>query len=99
MPVINLAGYKFVSLDALDDLKATLDRHCRELELKGTILLSFEGINIVLAQIMRRIKGLIIRRTMINKTSSRKIPVTMLNEKAGFDLCGQMCTIKFLAQF
>jgi UPF0176 protein len=49
MPVINLAGYKFVSLDALDDLKATLDRRCRELELKGTILLSFEGINIVLA--------------------------------------------------
>ena len=49
MSVINLAGYKFVSLDALGDLKATLDRHCCELELKGTILLSFEGINVVLA--------------------------------------------------
>ena len=49
MSVINLAGYKFVSLDALNELKATLDRRCRELELKGTILLSFEGINIVLA--------------------------------------------------
>ena len=49
MSVINLAGYKFVSLDGLDDLKALLDRRCRELELKGTILLSFEGINVVLA--------------------------------------------------
>ena len=49
MQFINLAGYKFVSLDGLDDLKSTLERHCRELKLKGTILLSFEGINIVLA--------------------------------------------------
>jgi len=49
MQFINLAGYKFVSLDALDDLKASLDRRCHELELKGTILLSFEGINVVLA--------------------------------------------------
>ena len=49
MPFINLAGYKFVSLDGLDDLKALLARRCRELELKGTILLSFEGVNIVVA--------------------------------------------------
>ena len=49
MQFINLAGYKFVSLDGLDDLKTLLDRRCRELELKGTILLSFEGINVVLA--------------------------------------------------
>jgi len=49
MQFINLAGYKFVSLDALDDLKASLERRCLELELKGTVLLSFEGINVVLA--------------------------------------------------
>ena len=49
MPFINLAGYKFVSLDGLDELKAKLERHCNDLELKGTILLSFEGINVVLA--------------------------------------------------
>jgi len=49
MEFINLAGYKFVALDGLDDLKALLDRRCRELALKGTILLSFEGINVVLA--------------------------------------------------
>jgi UPF0176 protein len=49
MQFINLAGYKFVELDALDDLKAVLQRRCRELGLKGTVLLSFEGINVVLA--------------------------------------------------
>ena len=49
MSFVNLAGYKFVSLDGLDDLKATLERHSSELQLKGTILLSFEGINVVLA--------------------------------------------------
>ena len=49
MPFINFAGYKFVSLDGLDDLKGTLEQQCRDLDLKGTILLSFEGINIVLA--------------------------------------------------
>ena len=49
MQFINLAGYKFVSLDRLADLKVLLDRRCRALELRGTILLSFEGINVVLA--------------------------------------------------
>ena len=49
MQFINLAGYKFVSLDGLDDLKDTLERRCHELQLKGTILLSFEGINVVIA--------------------------------------------------
>ena len=62
MPFINLAGYKFVSLDGLDDLKATLEQQCRDLDLKGTILLSFEGINIVLAgneQAVTRFQALI----------------------------------------
>ena len=49
MRFINLAGYKFVSLHGLHDLKVLFDRRCRELDLKGTIVLSFEGINVVLA--------------------------------------------------
>jgi UPF0176 protein len=49
MQYINLAGYKFVSLDALDDLKALLKLRCGELCLKGTILLSCEGINVVVS--------------------------------------------------
>jgi UPF0176 protein len=49
MPFVNLAGYKFVALDALGDFKVWLEQSCRALGLKGTILLSVEGINIVLA--------------------------------------------------
>ena len=49
MQFVNLAGYKFVALDALEDLKASLQKRCRALDLKGTILLSVEGINIVVA--------------------------------------------------
>ena len=46
---VNIAGYKFVTLNDLPDLKAQLLPRCRELELKGTILLSAEGINLFLA--------------------------------------------------
>jgi RluA family pseudouridine synthase len=46
---VNIAGYKFVSLDDLADLKLQLLPRCRQLELKGTILLSNEGINLFLA--------------------------------------------------
>jgi len=49
MQFINLAGYKFVKLDGLADLRATLRQRCQELALKGTILLSPEGINAFIA--------------------------------------------------
>lgn len=46
---VNIAGYKFVTLSDISGLKAQLLPRCRELELKGTILLSEEGINLFLA--------------------------------------------------
>ena len=46
---VNIAGYKFVSLADLPSLKTQLLPRCRELNLKGTILLSTEGINLFLA--------------------------------------------------
>jgi UPF0176 protein len=49
MQIINLAGYKFVPLDGLDGLKSAFKRRCAELGLKGTVLLSPEGINIFVA--------------------------------------------------
>ncbi len=48
MQFVNLAGYKFVALDALEVLKASIQERCHALDLKGTILLSVEGINIVI---------------------------------------------------
>jgi len=47
--VINVSCYKFVRLEALHGLKLALTSRCMALELKGTILLAPEGINVFLA--------------------------------------------------
>lgn len=46
---INIAAYKFIDLDDLAGRKASLLPFCKSLDLKGTILLSLEGINMFLA--------------------------------------------------
>ena len=47
--VVNIAAYKFVSLDALPALRACLLEEAGLAALKGTILLAEEGINLFLA--------------------------------------------------
>ena len=47
MQILNIAGYKFINLDNLERLREALFENC--LALKGTILLSPEGINLTLA--------------------------------------------------
>ena len=47
--VINISAYKFVILENLDRLRLTLKEKCLGLGLKGTILLSPEGINVTLS--------------------------------------------------
>jgi UPF0176 protein len=50
MPVFhNIAAYKFAPLDHLKDRRAHLLARCKEWSLKGTILLSTEGINLFVA--------------------------------------------------
>jgi RluA family pseudouridine synthase len=49
MVVTNIAAYRFAALDALKELRERLLVQCREWELKGTILLSTEGINLFVA--------------------------------------------------
>jgi len=49
LPVINIAAYQFVALHDLPALRERLRLCCRESELKGTILLSLEGINLFVA--------------------------------------------------
>ena len=46
---VNISAYKFVDLDNLADRKSELRPMCQSLGLKGTILLSLEGINMFLA--------------------------------------------------
>lgn len=49
MQYLNIAGYKFISLSDLSILKDNLESNCAGKNIKGTILLSKEGINICLA--------------------------------------------------
>lgn len=47
--IVNISGYKFVPLTNLPNLQTELKQVCDSAELKGTILLSDEGINCFLA--------------------------------------------------
>ena len=49
LPILNIAAYKFVRLDELAQRKQDLLARCEALQLKGSILLSHEGINMFLA--------------------------------------------------
>ena len=48
-PIVNISAYKFVTLDDIADLRPRFQQRCLDLELKGTILLAPEGINMFLA--------------------------------------------------
>lgn len=47
--IINISCYKFVALDKLQDRRTSIRRRAVELNLKGTVLLSPEGINLFVA--------------------------------------------------
>lgn len=47
--ITNITGYKFTTLERLPELREHLLQHCHANDLKGTILLAPEGINILLA--------------------------------------------------
>ena len=47
--ILNIAAYKFVTLDQLENRRGELQDICERLELRGTILLSPEGINLFIA--------------------------------------------------
>ncbi|MES2353392.1 MAG: sulfurtransferase [Pseudomonadota bacterium] len=49
MNIINIAAYRFVTLTDLPELRIHLKEKCLSLELRGTILLASEGINLFLA--------------------------------------------------
>ncbi len=55
----NIAAYKFAPLENLKDLRARLQQRCRVLELKGTILLSTEGINLFIAGLRDNVETLL----------------------------------------
>ena len=57
--VTNIAAYKFASLHELKPLRERLVAQCKEWQLKGTILLSTEGINLFVAGPPERVEDLV----------------------------------------
>ncbi|WP_245964995.1 sulfurtransferase [Trinickia dinghuensis] len=49
MRIVNLAAYRFVTIDAIDTWREMLTERCEALGLRGTILLAPEGINLFIA--------------------------------------------------
>jgi len=49
LPILNIAAYKFAELQGLTELRERLRAECRAAALKGSILLSPEGINLFVA--------------------------------------------------
>ena len=58
-PIVNIAAYRFLPLDNLKALRTRLQMLCAEAELKGSILLSPEGINLFVAGGEPRIERLL----------------------------------------
>jgi len=56
-PILNIAAYLFVSLDKLEELRTRMLQECNERHLKGTILLTGEGINLFLAGAELEMRG------------------------------------------
>jgi len=48
-PITNISTYKFAPMTGLKELRERLLRLCKSLDLKGTILLSTEGVNLFIA--------------------------------------------------
>ena len=57
--ILNISTYKFVALPDTTELQATLLAHALQSELKGTILLASEGINLFLAGSPDAVRGFI----------------------------------------
>jgi UPF0176 protein len=55
MSIVNVSTYKFVKLDNLVDVKELFVSQCSAIDLLGTILISHEGLNIMLAGTQEKI--------------------------------------------
>ena len=58
-PYLNISAYRFTPLQDLPALRGRLLEHCRKTELKGTILLSPEGINLFVAGMPAEVTALL----------------------------------------
>lgn len=97
MRILNIAAYRFLSLDDLPALKRRLEDHARRLGLKGTVLLAPEGINCFLSgleenvqtwleglQADSRFAGLEIKRSFSDYAPFQRLRVRIKKEIISF---------------
>ena len=65
LSIVNIAAYRFAQLGALPALRAELLALCRANQLRGTILLSAEGINLFIAGESTGVEALLTRLRLI----------------------------------
>jgi len=76
---LNISSYKFVPLPDAEELRILLLELCLSRELKGTILLASEGINLFLAGPAEAVRGFVSNSTQIlgfQTSSPRKVGLT-----------------------
>lgn len=100
-PIINIAGYHFAPLENLPEFKKKLEQLSLELSLKGTILISVEGINLFMAGLrhatdallaeIRQISGFAefnVKESISHKPPFRRLLVKIKKEIISFGVEG-----------
>lgn len=80
-PILNIAAYRFVELDHLGELRQELLPLCNDLELRGTILLSPEGINLFIAGLRPAVEALLARLRQIPGLSDLEVKESFSRER------------------
>ena len=81
LSVVNIAAYRFAELTGLSELRRELSELARSLDLRGTILLSPEGINVFLAGSRRGIDSLVGRLREIPGCADLEVKVSLSQEQ------------------
>jgi RluA family pseudouridine synthase len=79
--IVNIAAYRFASLESLPLLRRELYELCRQQQLKGTILLSSEGINLFLAGERSGIDALLDRIRRIPSLADLEVKESLSHER------------------
>ena len=103
MRILNIAAYRFISLDDLPALKHSLEERARSLALKGTVLLAPEGINCFVSgleenvrawlddlQADARFAGLEVKRSVSEYLPFKRLRVRIKKEIISFRQQGYM---------
>jgi len=100
-PVLNISSYLFAPLDNLKPLRDSLRKTCKRLNLRGTILLSTEGINLFVAgedenihqllEVLRQVPGLeklVAKESFTSYQPFRRMLVKIKKEIIAFGIDG-----------